>query len=112
MDFNLHLNSKTIIIKDAKVCSYLGKVRGLMFRSQEKSPALIFQFPNKTKMKIHSYFVSFPFLAIWLDEHNKIIEKKIVKPFTFSVSPQKSYTQLIEIPLNKKYLHTINQIKN
>jgi hypothetical protein len=47
--------------------------------------------------------VFFPFVAIWLDDKNKIIDLKVVKSFNFSVSPNKSFCKLVEIPINNKY---------
>jgi len=86
-----------------KVCNEFEKFSGLMFKKRKKSQALLFEFKKPTKMKIHSLFVFFPFVAVWLDDKNKIIDLKIVKSFNFSVSPDKSFCKLIEIPINKKY---------
>ena len=54
-------------------------------------------------MAIHSFFVFFPFLAIWLDDKDKIIDSKVIKPFRFSILPSKKFVKLIEIPINKDY---------
>ena len=91
----------------ANSCSNFQIIRGLMFRRKEKSEVLLFEFSNKTKMKIHSFFVFFPFVAIWLDEENKIVDIKRVEPFEFSVGIGKFYKKLIEIPINKKYAKEI-----
>jgi uncharacterized membrane protein (UPF0127 family) len=79
---------------------FFGKIKGLMFKSQREN--LLFDFSSDTRIKIHSFFVFFPFLAVWLDEKNKLIEWKIVRPFTVAVSPKKPYRKLVEVPLNKK----------
>ena len=92
-----------------KTCNWFEKISGLMFTRKEMAKALLFEFEKPTKMKIHSFFVFFPFIAIWLDSDGKIIGLKLVKPFKPGVSPQKSFTKLIEIPLNKKYT-SITQI--
>ncbi|MEK6826879.1 MAG: hypothetical protein AABX99_00140 [Nanoarchaeota archaeon] len=73
-----------------------------MFSRREKAGILLFDFKEKQKIVIHSFFVFYPFVAIWLDEKNKVIDLKIVKPFTFCVSPKKSCFKLVEIPINKK----------
>jgi len=86
---------------NAKKVSSLGKISGLMFKTRN-TKSLIFKFNRKTNMRIHSYFVFFNFLAIWLDENDKVIEYKIVKPFTLSVRPKKSFCKLIEIPISGK----------
>ena len=92
---------------DAVICNSFGKFLGLMFKEKEKSHALLFDFKKPTKIKIHSLFVFFPFVAIWLDEKNKIVDLKVVKPFTFSVFSKKSFKKLIEIPLNRRYENII-----
>lgn len=86
-----------------KMCNWFEKFSGLMFSKREKAQALLFDFKELTKIKIHSLFVFFPFVAIWLDDKNKIIDLKIVKSFNFFVSPGKSFCRLIEIPINKRY---------
>ena len=88
---------------DLKVCNLFEKFSGLMFKKREKAQALLFEFKKPTKMKIHSLFVFFPFVAMWLDDKNKIIDLKIVKSFNFSVSSNKSFCKLVEIPINNKY---------
>jgi uncharacterized membrane protein (UPF0127 family) len=74
-----------------------------MFSRREKANALVFEFNKSSKMAIHSFFVFFPFLAVWLDEGNNVIEMKKIKSFVPRVSPVKSYSKLLEIPLNKCY---------
>jgi len=86
---------------DVKVCGGLGRFSGLMFKSKE-TEMLLFEFPKNTKIRIHSFFVFFPFFAVWIDDKNKIIQVKRVKPFTFSVRPKKSFTKILEIPVNKR----------
>ncbi|MEK6812205.1 MAG: hypothetical protein AABX76_01470 [Nanoarchaeota archaeon] len=86
----------------AKRVSFFGRAFGLMFSSREKAKSLIFEFKEPTKTPIHSFFVFFPFIAVWLDEKNKVVDVKRVKPFNFSVSPSGYFSKLIEIPVNKK----------
>lgn len=106
----LRNGSDVIEIPNVKKVSEFGKVRGLMFRRRENCPALLFEFQKPTEIKIHSCFVFFPFLALWLDYKNKIIEKRIVCPWKISVSPSiKKYNKLLEIPLNKFYS---SEVKN
>lgn len=106
----LRNGSNKIEIPNVKKVSELGKVRGLMFRRRENCPALLFEFKKPTEMKIHSCFVFFPFLVLWLDYKNKIIEKRIVKSWKLSVSPSiKKYSKLLEIPINDFYS---SQVKN
>lgn len=83
---------------EAEVCDTAWKqARGLMFR--KKSKPLLFIFSKPTQQSIHSFFCK-PFRAIWLNE-NKIIDEKVVKPFSFSVKPRELFTELVEIPLEE-----------
>ena len=94
------LNKNKIAVK-VKTLSDLGKFLGLMFKS-ENSDNLLFKFSKPARYSIHSFFVSFPFLAIWLNEENKVLEFKIVHPYKFSVKPKVPFTNLVEIPINRK----------
>ena len=92
--------SKNIKIKDVKKLSEFGKAIGLMFRSRENCPAMLFEFSKPTRMRIHSFFVFFKFGAVWLDDKNKIIENKnLIKFFKFCffifhLKPPKAYRSL------------------
>ena len=67
----LKANKKLDII--AKECNAFQKFSGLMFKNKE-TEALLFSFNKDTNMAIHSFFVFFPFYAIWIDNENKIIK--------------------------------------
>ena len=92
--------NKKIKIPVKKV-SALGKITGLMFKSG-KTENLLFVFGEKTKMKIHSFFVFFNFLVLWINDEGKVLEWRVIKPFTLGVSAKKVFSKLIEIPINKK----------
>ena len=92
--------NKKIEIHVRKV-SELGKITGLMFRKKTTN-SLLFMFNRNSNMRIHSFFVFFNFLAIWADSNDRVIEWKVIKPFTLSVKPKKSFMKLIEIPMSKK----------
>jgi len=77
------------------------KLIGLMFKTK-KHENLLFKFEKEGIYPIHSFFVFFPFVAIWLDKNNKILEKRIINPFEFYVAPKKPFKKLIEIPINDK----------
>ncbi|MFH1365099.1 MAG: hypothetical protein ABIH28_00755, partial [archaeon] len=47
-------------------CNFFQMFRGLMFTRKEKARVLLFDFKKPVKIAIHSYFVFFPFLAVWL----------------------------------------------
>ncbi len=98
MRLRVGFGSRKINIKARKL-SFKEQFVGLMFKSKN-SENLLFDLPGK--WGVHSFFVFFPFLALWLNEKNKVIGHKIVKPFTFYVNPGKKFARLVEIPLNDK----------
>jgi uncharacterized membrane protein (UPF0127 family) len=83
-------------------CNLFRKFSGLMFSRRENAEILLFSFNKEQKIRIHSFFVFYSFIAVWLDKKNKIVDLKIVKPFNPCVSPKKSGFKLVEIPLNEK----------
>ena len=83
-------------------CNIFKKFSGLMFSLREKSQILLFEFKISQPIAIHSFFVFYSFLAIWLDSENNITDMKIVKPFTSCAFAKKSSNYLLEIPINKK----------
>ncbi len=104
----INFNDKKIEIFGVKKCNWFEKIIGLMFSRREKANALVFGFNKPTKMAIHSLFVFFPFVAIWLDDTNKVVEIKRVKPFRLRESPTNPYYKLLEIPINKKCKEIVN----
>ena len=94
---------------DVKKCGRLQKISGLTFTKKQKARALFFEF--KKPVAIHSCFVFFPFIIIWLDKNNKVMEIRKIKPFTFHIKPKKSFTKIIEIPINKKYKNILRRLK-
>jgi len=64
---------------DVLECGFFERFRGLMFRKKEEANALLFDFKKSVNIPIHSFFVYFPFVAIWLDNDDKIVDLKIVK---------------------------------
>ena len=88
---------------DVEVCGFFGKIFGLMFMPRENANALLFDFKKPTRVRIHSFFVFFPFVAVWLDDKNKIVQIKKVMPFISSIRCKKNFYKLIEIPFNTKY---------
>lgn len=88
--------------------SLLGQMIGLMFKTKNCDNLL---FKRGGRWAIHSFFVFFPFLALWLNEKNKVIEHKIVKPFRFCIIPKREFAKLVEIPLNKKNAKIISVVE-
>ena len=106
----IKINKKVFGIKNLKTCNELEKFYGLMFSSRKNANALLFKFKKPTRLAIHSFFVFYSFLAIWLDDRNKIVKISIVNPFNPFVRPKKSFTKLIEIPISRKYKKIVKNI--
>ncbi len=96
----LKYSGKSLELK-IKRTNLFSKFFGLMFRSSE-TENLLFDFARDCKIRIHSFFVFFPFLIIWLNEENEVVGHKIVKPFRFSVSSTKKFRKFVEVPINRK----------
>lgn len=88
-------------------CNIPERGRGLMFRRKEKARALMFDLKKPSKEIIHSFFVFFKFVAVWCDEKNNVLEIMVVTPFKPYINPKKSWTKLIEIPVNRRYREVI-----
>ncbi|MEA3329138.1 MAG: hypothetical protein U9Q06_00150 [Nanoarchaeota archaeon] len=98
----LKFNKKIIEIPKLKIMGMFSGVRGLMFCRREKAKILLFN----SSGAIHSLFVFFPFLILWLDEKNKIIDWKLVSPWKFSIKSKKKFVKFIEVPINRRH-HSI-----
>lgn len=96
---------------EAHVIRGLEKYSGLMFSRKNSADILLFKFKKPTRLAIHSFFVMFPFLAIWLDSDGKIIEIKRIHPFSPYILPHKEFSSFIEIPINEKNKKIIDDIE-
>ena len=97
--------NKKIILKK---CNEFEKFLGLMFVKKKNARALLFEFKKPTRISIHSFFVFFPFVSIWLDDKNKVIDiNPLIKPFRFSFRPKEKFYKIIEIPINERYREVI-----
>ena len=103
MNINMRIvvdsNDKKIGIS-VKKTNLLTRFTGLMFKPRRTSN-LLFDFDKERRWSIHSFFVFFDFLALWLDKSNNVIEWRIVSPFRFFVVPSKPFRKLVEIPINR-----------
>jgi len=94
----------------AKDCNFLDKFIGLMFSRRQKAEILMFRFMREQKIDIHSFFVFYSFIAVWLDSRNNVVDLKIVKPFSPYISHKKTAKSLIEIPINNYYSGIIKRL--
>ncbi len=96
--------SKKVEIPNVKVLSGVKNFsRGLMFRKRENARALLFKFNKPTSFSFTSLFVFFPFVIIWLDRDNNVLDVKKIKPFTWHIPSVKGYHKVLEIPINCFY---------
>ncbi len=99
MKVKIVFNKKSLKLKDFNEVKAGGAFFGLMFYRREKAPILLFNM----KSSLHSFFVFFNFLVLWLDEKNKIVDWEVVKPFTFYINSKKNYSKIVEIPISRRY---------
>ncbi len=92
---------------DIKRVGFFTQFIGLMF-SRRKTPIRLFSYSSDRKVPIHSWFVFYDFLIVWLDSKNKIVSWKVVKPFTSLVLPTRVCRAFLEIPLDGKYRKEID----
>lgn len=98
----LKFSGKKISLR-AYVAGGVWRAIGLMFSRRERAKILLFSFKKPARMAIHSLYVFFPFIAVWIDNDGKIMEVRKVKPFSWHVCPKKEFVSLVEIPLSRKY---------
>ena len=91
----------------ARECSFLRKGFGLIFR-KSNTDNLIFTFKEDSTIALTSLFVFFPFLAVWLDSKDKVIDYKLINPFCPTIKIDKKFRKIIEIPLNIDNLKIIS----
>lgn len=85
---------------NVKRAGFLGKFFGLMFRSKNSSN-LLFDFGESTRISLHSFFVFFDFLVLWLDDKNNVLDYQVCSPFMLRISTRKPFKKVIELPLNR-----------
>ena len=78
MKIGLKYKNKSINL-EVKRCGFFEKGRGLTFRFRESARSLLFDFGRKELMSLTALFVFFPFMVLWLDDKNRILEIKEVK---------------------------------
>ena len=83
----------------------LNKLIGLIFYRD----VLLFNFGKNSNSKIHSLFCP-KFVAVWLDERNKVVDLKVVKPWRLSGSSAKPFSKLVEIPINREYRNVVEKL--
>jgi hypothetical protein len=75
------------------------RVRGLMFRSRISKP-LLFIMPSESAelSSIHSFFVLFPFDAVFLNSKGVVVDiREHIKPFALKITPDKPARYIVEM---------------
>jgi len=86
---------------NAESSSFFRKFSGLMFRPASTS-SLLFAFAKPKKVSLHSIFVFFDFLILWIGEKNKVVDFRLARPFKMLLSSDKKCLKILEIPLNSR----------
>ena len=102
--FNKTKNKK--IIENVKFAnnSFL-RFKGLMFESKDNFDyALVFDFPNETKIgaSLHMMFVFFPIDVLFLNSEKQVIDKTTMTPWQFNYTPKKPAKYVVEMPKGKE----------
>ena len=74
------------------------KYMGLMFKRENYTTPMVFEFERPTLHPIHTWFCNFPIRCIYYDEKGKIIEDVILEEWTTTHVPPRPYVKLLEIP--------------
>lgn len=96
----IHFKGKNQTIPIKRV-SLLGKFTGLMFRTRE-TQNLLFEFHREMRIALHSWFVFFPFLVLWVNEKNEVLESRVIRPFSTVIDSSQPFRKIIEIPFSRR----------
>lgn len=102
MKISVNFNANKLLI-DVKNTGFIRRGLGLTFRTRD-TKNLLFEFSRGVTWQgnLTSIFVFFPFLALWLDDKNKVIDFRVVRPFEFCIKQKKKFRKIVEIPLNNR----------
>lgn len=90
-------NGKKICVECEVADTPLARSIGLMFARKPK--CILFKFDAEGVYPIHSFFVNFPFDAVYLDAQMRAVEIfESIEPFTPLVVPRKKAAYLLEMP--------------
>ncbi len=92
---NILIKAGTCKFNSEIVETFFQKTKGLMF-SEKKN--VLFIFECECIFGIHSFFVFFPFDAIYIDEKKKVVDVvRKIKPFTVCIRNKKPAKYLLEL---------------
>jgi len=100
LNIKIKYKNKFFLVK-ARKTNFISKFTGLMFKTRNTGN-LLFDFGKEINISFHSFFVFFPFIILWLDSKNNVLDWKIVRPFSFSIRSKRPFRKVLEIFLNNK----------
>jgi len=89
----IEIDQKTV---EVEYCRGFWKIfRGLMF-SRRKNILLVLPREGRNRAAIHSFFVFFPFQAIFINSRKEVVDSKRIKPFRVFL-PRKPARFILEL---------------
>ncbi|WP_295619787.1 DUF192 domain-containing protein [uncultured Methanobrevibacter sp.] len=97
--YSLHIKKSNEKIVEIKIANdYFSRLMGLMFRKNAKNPLLL-EIPNKLSKKerssIHSFFMRFEIVIVFIDKNNIVYEIADLKPWNYYV-PKRPAKYIVE----------------
>ena len=96
----LTINKKNSLPQVKIASTSFQQARGLMFtKAKNFNFCLVFplQHRNRVLNSVHMLFVFYKILAVFLDANKKVVDFKVLKPFTFYI-PKRNCAYLLELP--------------
>lgn len=103
-------NGKSLIAEQINDCKGWKSMIGLRFRKSFK-PFDAFLIHLLNDSILDTFFVPFPFLAVWLDEDFKVLKVEECLPYNF-YKPVLGQELVLELPLSKKSLVKVGDVLN
>ena len=96
----LTINKENILPRVKIANTSFQQARGLMFtRKKNFNFSLVFPLKHTNRLlnSVHMCFVFYKILAVFLDCNKKVVDCKVLKPFTFYI-PKRDCSYLLELP--------------
>jgi uncharacterized membrane protein (UPF0127 family) len=74
---------------------------GLILRTRNTAN-LLFENPGGENFDLTSWFVFFPFLVLWLDGKNNVVDSRIARPFEARIKSRRAFSRVLEVPVNER----------
>lgn len=81
----------TLVQRTRTADGFIGRLRGLTFRrhlGEDEGLLLVGRFESRIDAAIHMFFVFFPIGVLWLDQHNRVVDKVVARPFRPFYAPR------------------------